>query len=64
MDRTHAGFADKVGRGVAKGVSFALGKWKQLLLTYTFTTIVGMALLYMQTGMSPTPDKRSCTNNF
>jgi hypothetical protein len=64
MDHTHAGFAEKVGRGVAKGVSFALGKWKQLLFTYTFTTIVGIALLYMHTSMSPTPDKQSYANTF
>ncbi|RMJ00526.1 hypothetical protein CDV36_015923 [Fusarium kuroshium] len=59
MEHTHAGFADKVGRGVAKGVSFALGKWKQLLFTYTFTTIVGIALLYMQTEHETSLVKRS-----
>ncbi|RSL37861.1 hypothetical protein CEP53_015421 [Fusarium sp. AF-6] len=59
MEHTHAGFADKVGRGVAKGVSFALGKWKQLLFTYTFTTIVGIALLYMQTEHEASLVKRS-----
>lgn len=64
MEHIHAGFADKVGRGVAKGVSFALGKWKQLLFTYTFTTIVGIALLYMHTGMSATLNKRSYANTF
>ncbi|KAI8714838.1 TM2 domain-containing protein [Fusarium sp. LHS14.1] len=59
MEHTHAGFADKVGRGVAKGVSFALGKWKQLLFTYTFTTIVGIALLYMHTEHEASLVKRS-----
>ncbi|RTE77661.1 hypothetical protein BHE90_007893 [Fusarium euwallaceae] len=59
MEHTHASFADKVGRGVAKGVSFALGKWKQLLFTYTFTTIVGIALLYMQTEHEASLVKRS-----
>lgn len=57
MEQTHAGFANKVGHGVAKGLSFAFGKWKHLLFTYTFTTIVGIALLYMHTGMSPTVNK-------
>ncbi|KAM0433883.1 hypothetical protein ACHAPT_003826 [Fusarium lateritium] len=59
MEHTRAGFADKVGRHVTKGISFALGKWKHVLLAYTFTTMVGITLLYMNTEHEASLAKRS-----
>ncbi|KAJ4313774.1 hypothetical protein N0V84_009235 [Fusarium piperis] len=59
MEHSHADFAGKVDRVVARGISFALGKWKQLLLTYIFTGLVGFTLLFMQTEHEASLVKRS-----
>ncbi|PCD21485.1 hypothetical protein AU210_016447 [Fusarium oxysporum f. sp. radicis-cucumerinum] len=40
-------FAEKLGHGLAKGISSATRRAKEIILIYAFITVIGVVLLYM-----------------
>ncbi|EWZ78181.1 hypothetical protein FOXG_14068 [Fusarium oxysporum f. sp. lycopersici 4287] len=40
-------FAEKLGHGLAKGISSATRRAKEIILIYVFITVIGVVLLYM-----------------
>lgn len=48
-------FAEKLGHGLAKGISSATRRAKEIILIYVFITVIGVVLLYM----NPSPSSSS-----